>query len=619
MATGYGRLFVATETTVQAFVAGSGAVAWVQPMPAPQPGNAIRAAGNSSIFAGSELLVALAATDGAPDWEFDPGADGPLASSAALLGGTLHLQTASGRVLTLGLIAGRPPTAVIAGPLPGHTYRAREPVTFSSEGTSDPDNETLTYAWDFGDGNASANASDIHTYAFPGDLRVRLTVTDGLGLSSTRSFDIHIIENQAPSLTIRDVVQPDVFRQNLDDTIWMFKVRYSDPDNDPPAWIFLNITNETEPVKPLVPVAGGPFNFSDGVDYYWTGTLASGYHTYHFAASDGLDGAPTPGNATFPVYRIETHDEIQLTYSVMYVGSGLAEYAPVTGLIPPAELGTIDKFSITLPANATKVQWIRIEFRYGGWVNVSAFREDTIGVYSLVRATGSWRLEPSVPLVANHTVVANISILESPVFAVENSSQRATATFGVFGQPTVPPLPPTADVSTGGRTLFSVGEAVTFSAAGSVETNDGNFSNLTIRWDFNDGSPTATGASVNHSFAAPGIYVVEVTVINAFGQNATKAVTVTVRSVESTNTFLGFAVLIVGALFAVAVIWPAARRRGRAPSGGGGAGRKPARAGERPRATAARKPGPRDAAPHGGEVEDDVVHEIGDELEGAGR
>jgi PKD repeat protein len=104
---------------------------------------------------------------------------------------------------------------------------------------------------------------------------------------------------------------------------------------------------------------------------------------------------------------------------------------------------------------------------------------------------------------------------------------------------------------------------VPFSGADSIETNDGNQSNLTFEWHFGDGSPLATGMLVNHTYAAAGVYEVDLNVYNAFGQSAQKRVTITVRAEGSTNTFLGLAALIVGALFAVAVVWPVSRRRAR--------------------------------------------------------
>ena len=45
----------------------------------------------------------------------------------------------------------------------------------------------FTYAWDFGDGGTSAEASPTHTFSGPGTYPVTLTVTDGTGATSSYS------------------------------------------------------------------------------------------------------------------------------------------------------------------------------------------------------------------------------------------------------------------------------------------------------------------------------------------------------------------------------------------------------------------------------------------------
>jgi len=52
------------------------------------------------------------------------------------------------------------------------------PYTFSSVGSSDPDNDPLTYEWNFGDGASGSGQSATHTYANPGSFSVTLTVKD---------------------------------------------------------------------------------------------------------------------------------------------------------------------------------------------------------------------------------------------------------------------------------------------------------------------------------------------------------------------------------------------------------------------------------------------------------
>ncbi len=608
---GYGRVFVPTATNVTALVAGSGVLVWNHSFPVPQPGNAVRAVGNSTLYTGSERLFAISASTGEADWEYEPGAFGQIQSSAALLGGTLHLQTSTGAILTFGLIPGRPPITCIGSPLP-RTYRTREAVIFSAACTFDPDNETLAYLWDFGDGNVSNLAEANHTYAFPGDFRVTLTVSD-VRLSSSRSVDIHLIQNQAPALILGgDRVTPDVLQPNLDTTIWTFKVHYLDPDNDPPYWVNLTLTNETDGVKTLLPLTGGPYNFTSGADYYWRGTLSSGIHSYSFHASDGLDTADTIRSSPFSIFRIENRSEPPVSYRTMYVGQGGSQLRPVTGLISPPGLGPIDRFSITLPQNASLQQWIEIEFFYGIAVNPADYDESTIAIYWFDWDALSWVAETSVLDLNNHTVIANLS----RVGLLAPRPEGLPPTFGVFGEPTVPPRAPIARISTTGqRTIYSPGEEIEFSAANSLEQNDGNQSNLTFLWDFGDGSPTADTVLANHTYNRTGNFLVKLKVFNRFGQNSTAVLSLTIRTEATANTFLGIAISIVAALFAVFVLWPVFRRRGR--SGVGDAVRRsdlPAGM-ERPTKGGKRTPAPPPKAKIAGPPSNDDEAQVVDELD----
>ena len=63
----------------------------------------------------------------------------------------------------------------------------RSRCSFSSAGSSDPDGNPLTYAWDF-DNNGTTDstaANPSFTYTTNGDKRARLTVNDGTGRSGT--------------------------------------------------------------------------------------------------------------------------------------------------------------------------------------------------------------------------------------------------------------------------------------------------------------------------------------------------------------------------------------------------------------------------------------------------
>jgi len=77
-----------------------------------------------------------------------------------------------------------PPIAIanIDHPAEG-PVRVNETVNFQGNQSSDPDNDPLTYVWDFGDGNSSSGVSVYHTYRAAGAYTARLTVTDSSGFS----------------------------------------------------------------------------------------------------------------------------------------------------------------------------------------------------------------------------------------------------------------------------------------------------------------------------------------------------------------------------------------------------------------------------------------------------
>lgn len=64
-------------------------------------------------------------------------------------------------------------------------------VNFTSAGTSDPDNDALTYRWDFGDGSAiSTLPNPSYTYTTSGSYTAVMTVTDSANHSTSKSITI---------------------------------------------------------------------------------------------------------------------------------------------------------------------------------------------------------------------------------------------------------------------------------------------------------------------------------------------------------------------------------------------------------------------------------------------
>ncbi len=89
----------------------------------------------------------------------------------------------------------RPPTARIsANPLEGFVGTV---FGFDARASYDPDEEELSFEWDFGDGSHGAGRAVTHVYSAPGGFRVALTARDPFDGCSTASIDVTVL----PGLT----------------------------------------------------------------------------------------------------------------------------------------------------------------------------------------------------------------------------------------------------------------------------------------------------------------------------------------------------------------------------------------------------------------------------------
>jgi PKD repeat protein len=79
------------------------------------------------------------------------------------------------------------------------TGRAPLPVDFFANATGG--NGTLTYAWDFGDGNTSTDQNPSHTFNTPGTYNVSLIVTDGDGSTDGSSVTVEVLDDAQPTVS----------------------------------------------------------------------------------------------------------------------------------------------------------------------------------------------------------------------------------------------------------------------------------------------------------------------------------------------------------------------------------------------------------------------------------
>ncbi len=89
-----------------------------------------------------------------------------------------------------------PPTAAAkATPTGGIAPLA---VKFVSTGSTDSDGSIASYAWTFGDGATSAIANPSHTYTVVGNYSPKLTVTDNLGATASKTIAVVITNGSGP-------------------------------------------------------------------------------------------------------------------------------------------------------------------------------------------------------------------------------------------------------------------------------------------------------------------------------------------------------------------------------------------------------------------------------------
>ncbi len=106
------------------------------------------------------------------------------------LGGTATTSTSVSRSVTFAVVIS--PGEVVNGP-PDASFTANCSglvCDFDASGSTDPEGDPLTYAWDFGDGNNGTGQTAQHTYATGGPRTVSLTVSDATGNDvATREID----------------------------------------------------------------------------------------------------------------------------------------------------------------------------------------------------------------------------------------------------------------------------------------------------------------------------------------------------------------------------------------------------------------------------------------------
>ncbi|WP_240911258.1 PKD domain-containing protein [Yeosuana marina] len=136
--------------------------------------------------------------------------------------------------------------------------------TFGNSSTSATD-----YVWDYGDGNSSTGVDGENTYPGEGTYTVTLTASDKLGVTSTFSLDIEVVEPPTPAAITPEILHGD-FDTSTNGSTW-------------DDWKFASFSDGTTTNPYNASSDGSPLNY-DGSDSgssktpgaKWTGSTSAG-------------------------------------------------------------------------------------------------------------------------------------------------------------------------------------------------------------------------------------------------------------------------------------------------------------------------------------------------------
>ncbi|MBA2325638.1 MAG: ThuA domain-containing protein, partial [Actinobacteria bacterium] len=406
-------------------------------------------------------------------------------------------------------------------------------VQFSSEGTNDPDvGDQLTYAWDFeSDGTVdSTEPNPSHTYTTVGNYTAQLRVTDTSEKTAVANVPISV-GNTRPTVTID--APPDGGFFDFGDQV-AYSVSVSDPEDE----------------------AGGMTEAQKCARVEMSFLLGHDAHGHPLQSTTGCEG-------TIQTEADDGHGASANLFGLLeatYTDQGAPGVNPLTGraqvLLQPkrkqAEYFTqnqgVQLEGTTDEGGGQNIGFIEngdyISFKPMNLLNIDSL------VYRAASGGGGGTIEvhvdsPSGELISTATITptGGWQTWDSFEAAITNPGGTHELFFVFKG---------------GGGGLFNlnwiefVGKGVSVNAAPRVfaEANpelgevpltvdftatatDPENAPVTFEWDFGDGTPTATGANVSHTYATSGTFTATVTGTDSGGRSSKDTVKVQVVPVGS--------------------------------------------------------------------------------------
>ena len=377
--------------------------------------------------------------------------------------------------------------------------------TFDGTASSDPDGSVVSWAWNFGDGQAGTGATTSHTYALPGAYTVTLTVTDNQGATGSTTGQVTVtnpVTGNYASDTFSRTVASGLGTADLGG-----------------AWTVTGgATNYS--------VSGGVGRVSATAGASRTISLDSTKKTdAEVATRLSFDKAQTGGGSYVAVIgrRVDASNDYRLKLRAQAGGAVTAQVVRVVG-----GTETVIQNRTTVPGLTWNAgEFLKVRFQATGTspttLNAKVWKDGTS--------------EPSAWTLTGTDATAALQVAGS--FGIwdylSGTSTNGPLTLSVddfvagpTGGVTPPPsnVAPTASFTSGSNNLVA-----SFDASGSSDP-DGTIASYA--WTFGDGL-TGTGVTPSHTYAAAGTYNVALTVTDNQGATGTSSGQVTVTAPVGSN------------------------------------------------------------------------------------
>ena len=430
---------------------------------------------------------------------------------------------------------------------------------FDGSASSDPEDDDLTYEWDFDDGNSGSGEVAEHKFTERGTYSVALTVTDPWGASDTDSATVEV-QNNPPEA---QVTPPEDYGTTTDDRLIL-------------------------PVDGTLEWAGSESSDIDGdsLAYTWTfddGTTANGEtveHTYTtegdytvtMEVDDGHGGidteeVPISVQSVDPVADAGDDKVTALGYTVEFDGTdsydpnegslsyewALGDGTTKTGATVTHEYSQTGDIEVTLTVTDadgnTDTDTLIVEVREDNTApTADATGPSTISFGDGATLDGSGSSDPDGDSLTytwyidqtqtedgstadySDTTMSEIIEYDFPEPGEYEATLEVEDEVGDTDTDLVTVVvesnDPVADA--GADDTHTVGFEYTFDA---TDSYDPDGSQLTYEWDFNeDGTTDATGAEPTYTYDSTGEYVVAVTVTDEYGNTDTDTMTIVIEN-----------------------------------------------------------------------------------------